>query len=35
MVSKALTYSRDGVFIDVTSGHMLSRGSLLHNLYSH
>ena len=27
MGSKALPYSRDSVFIDVTSGHMLSRGS--------
>ena len=27
MVSKALPYSRYCVFIDVTSGHMLSRGS--------
>lgn len=27
MVSKALPYSRDGVFINMTSGHMLSRGS--------
>ena len=27
MVSKALPYSKDSVFINVTSGHMLSRGS--------
>ena len=27
MGSKALPYSRDSVFIDVTSGHMLSHGS--------
>ena len=27
MVSKALPYSRDSVFINVTSGHILSHGS--------